>query len=331
MTEPYENSDPYAGLAWRWATGSISYPEPPMRSFAIEPDHPLVPKWLPIRNNIEAALDRSPIRWYALEVFRRRRYVERSNHDDTTVVITANRQGDTGGHWDALETTVREICRAHGQDKLNVELVDGTICHFAAGIYLEYDLTPAIGSSLGVAGVGWSSGTLGGYVNLSHPDKETIHCGLTCHHVLRPTKSLKSSQSPSMTAVSYDPTLDQEGVYHPAVKKPDGKYLIEQPSLSDHTEAQKALKVQLADVERRIQRYEEKLEMGMNSANVRQGLKSTQESRADYERLLSKRHSFNRDFGHVWTTSGYQVADRGCALDWGLVRVNKERTGLNQV
>lgn len=331
MTEQYQSSGPDAGLAWRWATGSISYPDPPMRTFAIEPNHPLVPKWIPLRDEIEAALDRSPIRWYAIEVFRRRRHIEKTQHDDTTVVITAKRHDEIADHWDTLKTTVQEICRAHGEDSLKVELIDGVIGHFAVGIYLEYDKVPTIGSSLGVTGVSWSNETLGGFVSLTKAEEKTIYCGLSCHHVLRPTKTRNSSQNASRTVIAYDPSLDQEGVYHPAVQKADDKFLIEQPSLSDYSKAQEELQVQLTDVERRLHQYQEKLEIGMDSASVRQGLKSTQETQAEYKRLLSDRRIFNRDFGHVWATSGYRVADRGCALDWGLVHVNENRKGLNKV
>lgn len=92
-------------------------------------------------------------------------------------------------------------------------------------------------------------------------------------------------------------TLDQEGFYHPAVKKPDDKVLVEQPSLSDHSESQKALKVQLVDVERRIQQYEEKLEMGIHRASAHQLLKSTQKSRADYDLAYEDVEAVFRNWG----------------------------------
>ncbi len=62
-----------------------------IRSFAIEPDHPLIPHWEALRREIEAALEASTIVWSALEVLRRRSTVEPTDKDkdDTTIIITA--------------------------------------------------------------------------------------------------------------------------------------------------------------------------------------------------------------------------------------------------
>ena len=53
---------------------------------------------------------------------------------------------------------------------------------------------------------------------------------------------------------------------------------------------------------------------------------------------ISKYHSdiregeqFPREFGQILATSGFKVASRGCSLDWGLVLVNQDRSGTNEV
>ena len=47
---------------------------------------------------------------------------------------------------------------------------------------------PYVGSSIGVAGLRWSVGTLGGFFELKKPGKTPIPCAITCHHVVRPTR-----------------------------------------------------------------------------------------------------------------------------------------------
>lgn len=69
-----------------------------------------------------------------------------------------------------------------------MEMVEGSMALFHQSSYTSYKKSVDIGSSLGVAGLDWSSGTLGGYINLSNTSQDPVSCALTCHHVLRPTR-----------------------------------------------------------------------------------------------------------------------------------------------
>lgn len=51
-----------------------------------------------------------------------------------------------------------------------------------------YARQPEVGGSIGVSGNDWSAGTFGGYIELFKEGSPVVHCGLTCHHVLRPSK-----------------------------------------------------------------------------------------------------------------------------------------------
>lgn len=102
---------------------------------------------------------------------------------------------------------------------------------------------------------------MGGYVNLRRQSREPLCCALTCHHLLRPAKphhSLKSSGS------SYDSTLDNEGIYHPAVEEPDPGVLVEQPGLADHHEMVDGLSAHSTSLQDLITEYEDKIAMGMD-------------------------------------------------------------------
>ena len=174
-----------------------------MRSFGIEPDHPLVPLWAPLRDEIEMVLNESPVGWSALAVYHRRQTIHPVPWiDDTAVVVTATKHNDE--HWHILEETIRQICYAHGQDGLRVELIDGWVSRLASPKSEEVasrQRIPGMGASLYIEGLDWARATLGGYVVLRRVDEASIRCGLTCHHVLRPT--------------------NQKDVYHAAVTAAD--------------------------------------------------------------------------------------------------------------
>lgn len=182
---------------WPYATGSISLPPGPMRSFTIEPDHPLVPIWPLLRGDIRAALDEAQAPWYAIEAYHRRRTLERSDEDDTTILVTANRREE--GEWKALHEIVRGVCVAHGQHGLLVELVDGSVECFASEV--THEKCVRMGASIAAKGVDWAAGTAGGYVKLQPPDRKSLCCILICHHVLRPTKPRREDSGPTLSPV----------------------------------------------------------------------------------------------------------------------------------
>lgn len=284
-----------------------------MRSFPVEPEHPLVRNWRPLRNDIEATMKRMGVPWCALEVFRRRHTLERSEEDDTTVLITV-RQQDTR-QWEVLQSTVRGLCLAHGQPTLNVELIEGSVHRFGSGLDLAYESRPPMGSSLGTQGYD-GSGTLGGYVRLRSSSKDDLWCALTCHHVVCPNSILNGKEITSFP----DP-----------ITKPDEALKVEQPSHNDNSETLEVLTTHIESVKGRIHNYQTEREMGIWNEVRSLGLERALETLAQYEDLLTTASKFDRSFGHVWATSGYRVADQGCSLDWGLVHMHADRKGYNTV
>lgn len=306
-------------------------PNPPrpvrMRTFAIERGHPLLRVWVSLRDAIEVALADSPVEWCGIEAYRRRPTIEPTDEDDATVMITGQRRAESD--WLAAERTVLEICAAHGLAALRVELVDGAIDHYVAGGADVGSAIPLMGSSLSVRGLVWASGTFGGFVNLCAEGQPTVRCGITCHHVVQPTKSPGIGDG-DLTAPSplYDPSLEQVGVDHPAVASENQDLRIQQPSADELQKIRAAYITEMKSLDENITKCEGDLEMGLGSEI---GLATVRRRRALYEELLAELDRNDPDFGHVFATSGYGVAEIGCALDWALVRVPNHRTGSNMV
>ena len=84
----HRSIDPYG--SWRQPLDDSSPPPSPLLlTFPIEPEHPLIPLWQPIRKEVLETLEASPLPWSALEVLRRRRTMEPTDEDDTTMLVTA--------------------------------------------------------------------------------------------------------------------------------------------------------------------------------------------------------------------------------------------------
>lgn len=106
-----------------------------------------------------------------------------------------------------------------------------------------------MGTSLGVRGLTWSAGMLGGYVGLYRGQDAPIVCALSCHHVLRPSKGSSSGSSNATTTTTtttmttmmmtsaleplYNLSLDEEGRYQPAVEAKDPSLRMEAPSTKE--------------------------------------------------------------------------------------------------
>lgn len=114
--------DPNHRGAWREPADS---PPAPLLTFAIKADHPLLPLWPGLERDLIDLLVASPVSWSALEVFHRRRTVQPSNEDDTTVIVTATKQDEQA--WSDLHREIREYLNNQGQSALRLEMIDGTI------------------------------------------------------------------------------------------------------------------------------------------------------------------------------------------------------------
>lgn len=129
------------------------------------------------------------------------------------MVVTASKRDERS--WSLLRAGIEEILRDHGQGHLQVELIDGVIGRWRSdgdedgqrGQKGEYAQRPSGGVDIGVSGLDWSRGTLGGYVLLSAgAGNDPVTCALTCHHVLRPTR--ECARKADEPAPAYDAELD---------------------------------------------------------------------------------------------------------------------------
>lgn len=100
-------------------------------TFTIDTDHPLVPLWPRSEHDPVDLLDASPVSWSALEVFRRRRTLQPSDVDDTTVIVTAIKRDEQA--WSDLQTDIEEYLMNQAQPALQVEMIDGAISRYASG------------------------------------------------------------------------------------------------------------------------------------------------------------------------------------------------------
>lgn len=131
----------------------------------------------------------------------------------------------------------------------------------------------------------------------------------------------------------YDPSLDVEGRYHEAVTLDLNRQdlTVEQPSLQGYLDTIKGLEGNAADHLKRIKKMQEDIEMGLVSKGIIRGLKRAEEERALFLQQLLRIRNFDRHFGSVLATSGYNVASEGHTLDWGLIHVQQNRIGYNRV
>jgi len=249
-------------------------------TFAIKTDHPLVPLWPRFKHDLIDLLDASPVFWSALEVFCRRRTLQPSDVDDTTVVVTAVKQDEQA--WSDLQLDIEEYLMNQGQPALQVEIIDGAISRYASGETpgSEYTMEPSGGASVGVTGVDWKSGIFGGYLRLTQKGHALLDCTITCHHVLRPTREEDHTTAPSEPPPQYDPVLDRRGHFHKAVlmgSEENATLLVDQPSLGDHIRYLKRSETAIDTYQEQIKKTEKERDAGFDSSNLRRRLSRMQE------------------------------------------------------
>lgn len=168
------------------------------------------------------------------------------------------------GHWDVLYNTICNISREHGHESLRVEFIEGCVAPLCPPIDVSYECSADIGSSLGVAGINWASGALGGYLYLHNASNDIVHCSLTCHHVLRPTRP-RGDNLINAAVVPYDPELNVEGVYHREITAPDTGLRVEQPALMDHNVVADRLAYAVQRLDERLAWYGQREDVGIQT------------------------------------------------------------------
>ncbi|KAM5439785.1 hypothetical protein MferCBS31731_004195 [Microsporum ferrugineum] len=285
-------------------------------TFAVSSNHPIVARWDDVSTYTIEQLDRLNIPWVAVECFQRRQEEEESeDRDDTTVIITVQEFPKETNEIEKLLQTVHEYSGG-----LFVEMSIGQIRCDAPEIKPEseaakgreqrppYASKPPMGGSVGVAGIDWSTGTFGGYLELLKHGQPAKICGLTCHHVV---------------AKSDVPVRNFEAIAGDAGKQ----IKIQHPSLGDHNRT-------LSSLESAIDMYtgyqsvykhdcdpDPRTKTKIDKLNQKMDLCIAAKSQAT---------SADREIGSVLASSGLRVSADECRLDWALIDLYPERIGMNK-
>ncbi|KAK6540572.1 hypothetical protein TWF694_009363 [Orbilia ellipsospora] len=183
------------------------------------------------------------------------------------------------------------------------------------------------GQSVGVQGIGWSTGTIGGYMLPKNPELLGQCFALSCHHVLLPTNKSASSEEAKGVQVPFYLKVVQK--YHKGVSwKLPSEVIVESPSLGDHQATLERSEAAESEAKDALAELKEKEVFG--SQTTRKS-KSFWKIILDNLQQTSKRlQVFDRKFGTVIATSGYRVhPTMGVSLDWGIIRVVNSRAGKN--
>ena len=310
------------------------WPPGPVISQVIEPESPLVALWPSISQTVIKYFARFKIEWQYMSIHRRRRLEKDFRKHDETLVLQADfeDEGDVKPCSNRIHSLLAE---AHDLSWLDVEFL-------TSKLKLQgFEKIPKMGESLGVAGLRWSGGTLGGFVRLQKPGTdESIIAALTCHHVVRPTRQSasepsKAGQSSATAQPKYDAVLDKVDVGHAAVAFTKTSELhIHVPSDKDFHEQDeqetKALQQAEESVAKEKKDLEERKEYGSPTEVQERHVKTANDVLNATKGNISKRKALNREFGTVLASSGHGRLGRH-ALDWALVRVNNTRIGDNTV
>ncbi|EPS43330.1 hypothetical protein H072_2684 [Dactylellina haptotyla CBS 200.50] len=229
---------------------------------------------------------------------------------------------------DEIIPILREMLRVDGEYMIRYGV--GAVRRGSVLSLSEYRRASRPGQSVGVQGIGWSSGTMGGFLVGKKPELQG-HCfGMSCHHVLLPTKKSATAE-------------EEEGILVPVHLKPlnmvhkalgwnfSSEVIVESPSLGDHRDTISNLKTSRRDAEQELEKLEEKFKV------TKERISTTRRSFwqgliADAQQQLKKLEVFDRKAGVVIATSGYKVDPQTrMTLDWGLVKMANNKTWKNIV
>ena len=244
--------------------------------------------------------------WTALNVLRRRRTLEPSDADDTTVVVTTHIFDAQQGQM--VQERLKGICAQHHQPQLHVELLPGAVTRLGLvePVYERYERPPVMGSSLGPRGVDWASGTMGPVLMLSRDQKPPLACILTCHHVLRPSDvsakwaSIDASGGIIGGAGSENachPACNKRACYHGSICVPQPDQVVDQPSQKRHDAVLAYYDREIQSRKMAIIESEQDMALGRGGRNMERGLERQKQGLATYQELASHREKFERRLG----------------------------------
>ncbi|KAF3175199.1 hypothetical protein TWF751_004406 [Orbilia oligospora] len=239
-------------------------------------------------------LDRRAFQWTAL-------HLGVLNTCNTVAVIY-----EVDGPWGTNEiiTELRDLLPADIFS--HIKFLESRVAKGAALGSADYvDLTEC-SACIGIAGVWWSAGTVGGY--LTTDNEEEVY-GITCHHALPPTKTNANPKDTVKSATEYPNFLDNVDAIHGAISPGALKLKVVQTPCGYHGDTISSLQ----------SRKEEILSEPTPAAS---SIKLWSSCIMDVEKRLSHISQFVRDFGEAVATSGYRVHPRTeNSLDWCISRV----------
>lgn len=306
-----------------------------MHLFPIEVSHPLVELWPDsLLNGVLWLLRFNRFQFQTVEVFR----IGKDIHNaQPTILITTLYLNQPSGAM--VKGAIQIFCSAK---KANLQVViDEVIISItrnksrvtATGGHHERAYTKPVpmGQSIGRAPIG--AGTLAGYLELRDKTGTTALFGLTNHHVIRDNEK----NWPACKFDNYSTnfahtvtTLDNE-----THEWPRGRGIVQSPSESDHA-------AEIQQLEARLKKAKSEFELSPVKLKVEYGC-PTKAQQTGYDlfvddiRILQERlalcQSIDKNglyFGWVQFSSGFRRIDNH-ALDWALIRVDRERLVDNSV
>ncbi|KAK6534917.1 hypothetical protein TWF281_006217 [Arthrobotrys megalospora] len=239
-------------------------------------------------------------------------------NDEVTVAVLYN----AGGVWD--ENLLKQELRSlYFPAEIFAEIIFALAevkKEEAAGLS-EYTDSVRCGAGIGIRGVNWSSGTVGGYFQ---SDDGSLY-GLTCHHVLLPTKQRSYSDDNKAKIRGYPAYLDRVGVDHSEFDSQNGGIEVVHPPCGMHERAVSGFLNAKKDKQREIENLNTVYESRGTRA-PRNIIKKIRGAIAEISNGLSIVQKYNRSFGTVVATSGYRV-EPGTrhSIDWGLFKIPERR------
>ncbi|KAK6537348.1 hypothetical protein TWF694_011540 [Orbilia ellipsospora] len=277
-----------------------------------ETDH-----WEQNLDSIMALLDGHDIPWSVIHLG--------SLDEEATMVLI---HGE-GGDWnkDIIETELRASVLPKRLFP-RLEFLHGEVMKAGALGAGAYEPFAFCGASIGVQGLDWSAGTVGGYL-----ESGGVVYGLTCHHVALPTKRVESSSKGKTANTDYPSYLDDFQRFHKAFDKTNGEIIIAQPSCSDHRDTIESCKIDQVAKFDLFQSNKLEYEMlgspvGPKADRIDALGTSLERAGRDIERLQQT----DRKFGHLIASSGYRIDQpTGNSMDWAIFRLVETRGGSNRI
>ncbi|KAK6524168.1 hypothetical protein TWF694_005828 [Orbilia ellipsospora] len=215
----------------------------------------------------------------------------------------------------------------------NLEFVEAKVSKGAVHAERQYDENRCPGRSIGVGGILWSAGSVGGF--LTTPEKDKFF-GLSCHHVLLPTKPAETAEREKKDEkepweFSAPEFLDVQGVHQGPYDTNEAEVIIVQPACGDHRDNLRRAQEMKVQYENLLSDLFEKHEFFGTTPpkadvdKLRFYLRNVEESLAAYS-------SFNREFGKLCYTSGYRIdPTTDHTLDWGLFQLSEDAQAFNAI